>query len=322
MATSVPQTSVPAKMRNVCFTLNNYSEQDVARLQQLEAAISYCIFAKEVGDNGTPHLQGYIEFENPRSPGKGFKNFKKLMGECHFERRKGTAKQASDYCEFADYPECQIKNEWIHRFGEMSRQGERVDWQTATSQILDERREIVEVISDQPQLLPAIRALERLKTLSITPIEREVRVAWLYGSPGSGKTRSVWREYPNVYSKPSGAWWDGYNGEEAILLDDFEGDIPFSELLKVLDRYKYRVPVKGGFVGARWTRVFITTNKPPCEFYREQHNRAALDRRIHEIKIFPLGITTNASFPRSQTAQPPPPPSSPCETSESEDRNR
>lgn len=286
MATSVPLTSVPAKMRNVCFTLNNYTEVDCNRLRQLEKGVSYLIFAKEVGDSGTPHLQAYIEFENPRSPGKGWKNFKELMGNCHFERRKGTAKQASDYCEFADYPICLVKNEYVYKFGEISRQGDRTDWHQAVSQILDDKREIIDVIAEQPQILPAIRALENLKKLSIQPIEREVHVTWLYGSPGSGKTRWVWSNFPEVYSKPSGNWWDGYNGEETLLLDDYDEDIPFAELLKVLDRYKYRVQVKGGFVGARWTRVFITTNNPPDHFYKFVSNRKALVRRISEIKCF------------------------------------
>lgn len=286
MATSVPVTSVPGKMRNVCFTLNNYTEVDCNRLRTFEKGVSYLIFAKEVGDSGTSHLQGYIEFENPRSPGKDWKNFKELMGGCHFERRRGTAKQASDYCEFADYPTCQVKNEEVYKFGEISRQGDRADWAQAVNQIIGEKREVVDVIMDQPQLLPAIRALENFKKMTIQPIEREVHVTWLHGSPGSGKTRWVWDKYPDVYSKPSGNWWDGYNGEETLLLDDYDEDIPFAELLKVLDRYKYRVPVKGGFVGARWTRVFITTNNPPASFYKYVSNRSALDRRIHEIKCF------------------------------------
>lgn len=290
MATSVPPTSVPAaKVRNVCFTFNNYSDEDVAPLLKLSEGVNYLIFSKEVADTGTPHLQGYIEFENPRATGKGWANLKKLIGNCHFEVRRGTAKQASDYCEFADYPTCQVKNEWVYKFGEISRQGSRTDWAQATQEILS-GREVVEVIQEQPQLLPAIRALESLKKMSIQPLEREVRVTWLYGPPGSGKTRWVWSNYPEVYSKPSGQWWDGYNGEDTLLLDDFDADIPFAELLKVLDRYKYRVQVKGGFVGARWTNVFITTNNPPAEYYQTVSNRKALDRRVNEVREFPLNV--------------------------------
>jgi len=274
MATSVPLTSVPLKVRNVVFTLNNYSATDIARLTELGKSVSYLIFGEEVGESQTRHLQGYVEFSNPRATGKGWSNMKKLMGECHFEVRRGTAKQAADYCK---------KDGIFKEFGEISRQGERTDWQQATEDIL-QGRSVVEVIQEQPQLLPAIRALERLQNLNIHPLEREVHVTWLHGSPGCGKTRYVWDNHPNVYSKPSGTWWDGYNGEDVLLLDDFEGDIAFAELLKVLDRYKYRVPVKGGFVGARWTKVFITTNAHPDTFYRFQSNRPALVRRITEIK--------------------------------------
>lgn len=281
MATSVPLTSVPppAKVRNVCFTLNNYNDDDITRLSLLKEGVSYLVYGKEVGESGTPHLQGYVEFENPRATGKGWSNMKKLIGNAHFEVRRGTAKQASEYCMKED-KECYI-------FGEISRQGERTDWVVATQQLLG-ASSVVDVIQEQPSLLPAIRALERLKVLSIEPIHREVHVTWLYGSPGSGKTRYVWDLYPNVYSKPTGMWWDGYNGEDVLLLDDFDADIQFSELLKVLDRYKYRIPVKGGFIGARWSKVFITTNEHPNTFYRYVHNRSALDRRINEIKCFPL----------------------------------
>lgn len=272
MATSVPLTSVPLKVRNVCFTLNNYNDDDIVRLTELSKSVSYLVYGKEVGENGTPHLQGYVEFENPRSTGKGWSNFRKLMGNCHFEVRRGSAKQAADYCK---------KDNTFSEYGEMSRQGERTDWAAATASVLS-GNQIVEVIQNQPQLLPAIRALERLQNLSIAPLEREVHTTWLYGSPGSGKTRYVWDKYPNVYSKPSGSWWDGYSGEEVLLLDDFDGDIPYREFLKVLDRYKYRVPVKGGYVGARWNKVFITTNQHPDTFYI-LGDRNALRRRIHEV---------------------------------------
>lgn len=274
MATSVPLTSVPQKVRNVCFTINNWTHEQWQHLDANSGTTTYLVVGKEVGESGTPHLQCYAEFENPRSTGKGWSNFRKLFGNGHFEVRRGTAKQAADYCK---------KDGDFTEWGEITRQGERTDWAAATAAVLS-GGSIVEVVQEQPQLLPAIRALERLQNLSIAPLEREVHTTWLFGPPGSGKTRYVWDNFPNVYSKPSGPWWDGYSGEEVLLLDDFDGDILYTEFLKVLDRYKYRVPVKGGYVGARWNKIFITTNKPPHEFYRKG-NRDALKRRIHEVRI-------------------------------------
>lgn len=44
------------KCRNYCFTLNNYKEEDIEKL--LKSDVKYITFQKEVGDSGTPHLQG------------------------------------------------------------------------------------------------------------------------------------------------------------------------------------------------------------------------------------------------------------------------
>lgn len=50
--------------KNWCFTLNNYTEEDVARVNTLVAdsdgVIEYLIYGKEIAESGTPHLQGFL----------------------------------------------------------------------------------------------------------------------------------------------------------------------------------------------------------------------------------------------------------------------
>lgn len=82
-----------SKHRKVCFTLNNYTVEELSDLQKIFGTDLY-IFGKEVGANGTPHIQGYLEFKNPRA----FSALKKLMPRAHIEKANGTRKQNYIYC--------------------------------------------------------------------------------------------------------------------------------------------------------------------------------------------------------------------------------
>ncbi len=87
-----------------------------------------------------------------------------------------------------------------------------------------------------------------------------------------------------------GRWWDGYTSQSVIIFDDFYGQIKISYMLRLLDRYPLRLPIKGGFTWARWTHVFITSNEEPENWWAGAQIpdvvRAALDRRIKVIKRF------------------------------------
>ena len=78
-----------------CFTLNNYTEDNIKEISALLPL--YCrryIVAKEVGDSGTPHLQGYVEFMKRERP------LSKIpIKEIHWEKAKGDIKANRDYCE-------------------------------------------------------------------------------------------------------------------------------------------------------------------------------------------------------------------------------
>lgn len=81
-----------ASGRRICFTKNNYTEEDIEQLLNSDR-FSYIIFGKEIGESGTPHLQGYAEFTKVTKFGGIGKLFK-----MHVEGTKGTALQAIEYC--------------------------------------------------------------------------------------------------------------------------------------------------------------------------------------------------------------------------------
>lgn len=116
---------------------------------------------------------------------------------------------------------------------------------------------------------------------------QEVHIYW--GDTRTGKTRAVYELEPDVFDKPSDdKWFDGYQGEEAILLDEFRGEIPVGSLLKWLDRYPIRVHSKGSMVPLCTKRWYITSNLNPEEWYLniDEKTKAALFARFTLIKHF------------------------------------
>jgi len=272
MATSVPP--VPGKLgkaRSCCWTLNNYNDDNIATLRRYATTCRYMVFGYEIAPtSGTPHLQGYISWDGPRSLDK-FKS--DISQSLHLERTRGTPQQASDYCK---------KEGKFEEFGQLPAQGERTDWRAAVEQ-LKSGEDVEAVVVEQPQLLPAIRALERFKAMTLKPKHRDIKVYVLYGDSGAGKSTWAYEYDPELFSKSRGDWWDGYSGQKTVLMDDYYGYLPYSELLRVLDRYPYHAPIKGGFVWAQWETVIITSNKHPSEWY-SQGMTPALERRLTEIK--------------------------------------
>lgn len=77
-----------------CFTLNNWTQQELETLETtFKSLTSKFIIGKEVGDEGTPHLQGYVEFNKKVRPLETIKNER-----IHWEKRKGNSEQAINYC--------------------------------------------------------------------------------------------------------------------------------------------------------------------------------------------------------------------------------
>lgn len=95
-STPTPQQVAPVKnfrCRKWCFTLNNYTELEFTQLPKTFSGAKY-IIGKEVGENNTKHLQGFVAFKNT----KAFSKVKKLIPRAHIEKAKGNDRQNYDYC--------------------------------------------------------------------------------------------------------------------------------------------------------------------------------------------------------------------------------
>lgn len=119
--------------------------------------------------------------------------------------------------------------------------------------------------------------------ISPRPIEREIFVFW--GRTQTGKSRRAWDEAGmDAYSKcPRSKFWDGYQGEKNIVVDEFRGGIDISHVLRWCDRYPVRVEVKGSSRPLDAERIWFTSNVDPRDWYPDldEETKAALLRRFN-----------------------------------------
>lgn len=91
------------RTNRVCFTINNYELDTIDKFIKwfdIDKNIIYGIVGQEIGDNGTPHLQGFINYNIDRKKG-GINFWKKLIPEgerAHLEPARGTDENSKDYC--------------------------------------------------------------------------------------------------------------------------------------------------------------------------------------------------------------------------------
>jgi hypothetical protein len=93
--------------KNWCFTLNNYTEEDEERIRALQKHKGvYYIYGREVGEQGTPHLQGFVSFPTR----KRLSYVKKHVGQAHFSMARMIdnsieyCKKEGDWEEFGERP--------------------------------------------------------------------------------------------------------------------------------------------------------------------------------------------------------------------------
>lgn len=269
--------------RNWCFTLNNptFDSQGLLAILNADESVRYAVFQLEKGESETEHFQGYVEFSKVRKIG----GLKKLLPRAHWETRKGTREQARDYCMKSD-----SRVQEPVEIGDFSKggQGARADLVSAMSLVKQGKTDL-EIAEAVPSVwLRYSRGLREYKRLCTPARTTKTLVRVFLGPTGTGKSRKAFEEYPGAYFKPRGEWWDGYEGQATVVLDDYTGWLPYSFLLNLFDRYPLLVPFKGGFSQMVATTIIVTTNFRPEDWYTDKvrHPNAPLLRRIEEIVLF------------------------------------
>lgn len=238
----------------------------------LPPGCQYIIGQLERGEQtGYLHWQVMVAFSAKQS----LVGVRRVFGEVHAELSRSSA--ANSYCQKVETAVCGTQFELGQK--PISRNS-KVEWESvwtsAQSGALN-------------RIPPNIRVVNyrTLRTImsdysSAKPMERSCVVYW--GKSGTGKSRRAWEEAGlEAFAKdPRTKFWDGYNGEENVVIDEFRGGIDVSHMLRWLDRYPVRVEIKGSSKPLLACKFWITSNLSPVMWYPmlDEDTLAALMRRI------------------------------------------
>jgi hypothetical protein len=280
-----------SRARAYCFTVNNpvsasgWVEMNLSA--RLGESVKYFVCQVEQGSQGTPHIQGYVVFETPTL----FRSASERLPGAHLETARGNAEQNKAYCT----KEPRLQGPW--EAGEMPRAGRRTDLERVAKSVLTGKR-LRDVAVDDPMCFAKYsKGLSMLSKYAPPPaMIRPLVVRLVIGPTGCGKTWSSVMDteisQEEIYVKGTDQWWDNYNGQQKIVFDDFSGaasKISLPELLRMLDHYRYQLPVKGAYEWCLANEIIITTNIHPTMWYdytnRRQHYDA-LARRVNQVVYY------------------------------------
>lgn len=236
----------------------------------------------------TPHYQGYVEFTDATR----FSTFNNgITDHAHLEESRGSPEDNIKYC---SKEESRQDGPW--RFGEPAQIGRPTCIQEYAELAISGATLRDMALADPAKFLRYSRGVQTLTTLFAPRRDIAPEVVLLFGPPGTGKTRFVMDKYEldEVYVKQtSDRFYDGYERQDVFLLDDFAGKmskVTLSYFLKLVDRYPVALPIKGSTVPLLATKIYITTNVHPRDWY-DYANRAGewrcVSRRVHKVYYFP-----------------------------------
>lgn len=294
------------RSRKWLITQNNPEEHmmnhAVIRLMLMDLKPVYWCMCDETGEEGTYHTHLFMQFRNAVS----FSRIKGCFPSAHIDKAYGTPQENRDYVRKEGKHLNSEKKTTNHmdtfeEDGEMQeeKQGKRTDLEDIYKMIEDGCSEL-EIIQKHPSFMNSQGAYQKVRSLLHEEQAnqwRPVEVVYIYGDTSTGKTRYVIEEcggYDGVYRVSDYQHpFDGYDGQDAILFDEFRGDLPLSAMLNYLDGHPVDLPCRYHNKKALWSRVYIVSNIPLYKQWQDEiidmETRRAFERRIGKVLHFVKG---------------------------------
>lgn len=297
-----------SQARKYQLTINNPQDKGLTheeikrRLGELRSVEYFCL-ADEVGEEGTPHTHVYLVARSPIR----FSTIKKKFDTAHIETARGSNMENRAYVaksgeKWAEKASTSVPGTF-EEYGDLPPDrlpGERTD--------LDEIAELIEAGQTPNQIMSQYfpwRRYEKMirsgyfaKRRDETPTVREVKVHYLVGESGCGKSYTYTtlceeqgEEAVFFLTDYDGGGFDNYNGEPILFMDEYKGQFRFAHFLVLTDKYKSQIHARYANVVSLWNEIYITSVFPPEELYKKmveediqgRDKQKQLMRRITDI---------------------------------------
>lgn len=272
----MPRQPTPSKSRNFRFTINNPTAGDDLELELVKQHAKYYVFGRERGELGTPHYQGYIQFHHPVTR----QRVSSLLSRANLDYARGSAKSNYDYCtKDGDF------EEWGER-PPMEKVDKKQQWKDIIR--LAEEGDIEKIKEDYPH----VYFLHNKKILDLRRrasgiLDGELENEWWVGPTGTGKSRRLWSLYPEHYAKSLNKWWDGYNEEEVVAIEEMNPEAGkwMGSFLKIwADRYPFSPEVKGSHIKKiRPKKIIVLSNYTPEQVFTNEEDLLPIRRRFKVV---------------------------------------
>jgi len=225
--------------------------------------------------------------------------FKKHDKKIHFEKVSRTEDKAADYCMKED-----TRLEGPFEFGVRPvRRNNKTDWDQVFA--LAKSGDIDKIPSDiKVKHYGNIKRIQ--KDYMVVTDAPELRGVWIHGRAGVGKSRYARDHYPDHYPKLCNKWWDGYQGQANVIMDDIGTEHKcLGQQLKIWgDRYGCILENKGGSMPSKHDK-FVVTSQYSIEdiFWEDKATCEALKRRYLQCHMEkPMHVNIKRRFNPSEAA--------------------
>ena len=280
-------------------------EEIINRAQKFNP--DYFCLSDEVGASGTPHTHVFIYSGSPMR----FSTMKKRFPTAHIDKAMGSSQSNREYIrkegkwDDTDKSETRVEGSF-QEFGKVPDEADEKSPKYA--QLIQWVRDGLsneEILALDPSFALKTRDIDvlrqELRSAEYTSKNRKIRVHYIFGDSGTGKTRSIFEKHPasdicriTNYGTRGRVQFDAYRGQSVLVFEEFHSQIPIAEMLNYLDIYPVMLPARYYDRVACYTEVYITSNIPIEQQYPDlQKSKGetwnAFLRRIHTVTEYRQG---------------------------------